>query len=72
MTNALDASLCFAKQIEGPVCIVRATDGKKKLACAVAAGDHVRFQMDVFTVVKASMDALKKPKRTKRVKSSAV
>jgi signal recognition particle subunit SRP14 len=54
------------------VCLVRATDGRRKVTCAVSAGDHVRFQMDLFTVIKASTDALKKPKRQKRVKSSAV
>eukprot|EP00173_Palmaria_palmata_P000592 Plantae.Rhodophyta-Palmaria_palmata.ctg12784.p2 GENE.Plantae.Rhodophyta-Palmaria_palmata.ctg12784~~Plantae.Rhodophyta-Palmaria_palmata.ctg12784.p2 ORF type:complete len:103 (-),score=15.41 Plantae.Rhodophyta-Palmaria_palmata.ctg12784:113-421(-) len=57
--------------LEGPVCIFRATDGKKKVACAVAAGDHVRFHMELFTVIKASTEALKKPKRSRRVKSAA-
>lgn len=27
---------------EGPVCLVRATDGKKKISCAVLAKDSVR------------------------------
>lgn len=53
------------------MCIFRATDGKKKVACAVAAGDHVRFHMELFTVIKASTEALKKPKRSRRVKSAA-
>jgi hypothetical protein len=51
--------------------MVRATDGKRKISCAVAAGDHIRFQMEMFTVIKASLSELKKPKRTKRQKNTA-
>lgn len=91
----------------GPVCLVRAGDGKKKLQCVVPMGDHVsvrpqrgrkrkrtyadmitdtirigeilggnnlsqlRFHMDLFTVIKANTEALKKPKRTRTKKTKA-
>lgn len=89
-------------QDNGPVCIVRAGDGKKKLQCVVPVGEHVsglcsrypcklvqaiadfcslvllslsctqlRFHMDLFTVIKANTEALKKPKRTRTKKSKA-
>jgi hypothetical protein len=71
LLTAPERSSTSPPQVDGPVCIVRATDGKRKVACAVSAGDHVRFHMDIFTVIKASTEALKKPKRAKRVKSTA-
>ncbi|KAL3684195.1 hypothetical protein R1sor_002217 [Riccia sorocarpa] len=41
-------------------CLVRATDGKKKISAALTAKDHQRFQMAYATVLKAHMDSLKK------------
>jgi hypothetical protein len=63
--------LNMRSKVDGPVCIARATDGKRKIACVIEAGDHVRFHMDMFTVIKANTEALKKPKRVKRAKSAA-
>lgn len=56
---------------EGPVCVVRASDGKQKLACVVPMGEHLNFHMDLFTVVRANTEALKKPKRNRAKKSKA-
>lgn len=55
----------------GPTCIVRASDGKKKLACVVPMGEHLAFHMDIFTVIKSNTEALKKPKRNRAKKSKA-
>lgn len=50
-------------------CLVRATDGKKKISCSLTAKDHQRFQTSYATVLKAHMDSLKKKEKNK--KSSA-
>lgn len=34
-------------QHDGPVCVVRASDGKRKIACVVPAGEHVRFHVSL-------------------------
>ena len=44
-------------------CLYRATNGKKKVSCVVPKKDYARFQTSYMTVVKASMDALKKRQR---------
>mmetsp|Transcript_20357 Transcript_20357/g.61345 ORF Transcript_20357/g.61345 Transcript_20357/m.61345 type:complete len:106 (-) Transcript_20357:2103-2420(-) len=49
------------------VCLVRATDGKRKFSTEVSAKDHVRFQMAYATILKAHMGSLK---RREKVKSS--
>eukprot|EP00168_Porphyra_purpurea_P005669 TRINITY_DN1674_c0_g1_i5.p3 TRINITY_DN1674_c0_g1~~TRINITY_DN1674_c0_g1_i5.p3 ORF type:complete len:129 (-),score=14.23 TRINITY_DN1674_c0_g1_i5:125-511(-) len=61
--------LCWRCRQEGAKCLVRATDGKKKISCAVLAKDSIRFQLDLMDVVKAHTNGLKnKPKKT-RVKT---
>ncbi|KAG0565221.1 hypothetical protein KC19_8G174700 [Ceratodon purpureus] len=44
-------------------CLVRATDGKKKISCSLTAKDHLRFQTSYGTVLKAHMDSLKKKEK---------
>lgn len=46
-------------------CLIRATDGKRKISTVVAAKDHVRFQDSYNTILKAHMDALKKREKKK-------
>lgn len=53
-------------KVDGPVCLVHASDGSRKIACVVPSGEHVRFHMDLFTVIKANTENLLKPKRAKR------
>jgi signal recognition particle subunit SRP14 len=52
-------------------CIVRATDGKKKISTLLSAKDHQRFQTAYATVLKAHMDTLKKrDKKEKKEKKT--
>lgn len=61
-----DVRTAKKQPIEGPVCLVRATDGKKKISCAVLAKDSIRFQLGLMDVVRAHTGALKaKPKKTR-------
>jgi len=57
-------------------CLVRATDGKKKISCSLTAKDHQRFQTSYATVLKAHMDSLKrkekKDKKEKRTTAAKV
>ncbi|CAK0787488.1 hypothetical protein CVIRNUC_010708 [Coccomyxa viridis] len=47
------------------VCLVRATDGKRKISTTVTAKDYSRFQESYATILKAHMDALKRREKTK-------
>lgn len=61
-----DVRTAKKQPIEGPVCLVRATDGKKKISCAVLAKDSIRFQLGLMDVVRAHTGGLKaKPKKTR-------
>ncbi|GAB2289163.1 RNA-binding signal recognition particle subunit srp14 [Dionaea muscipula] len=51
-------------------CLIRATDGKKKITTTVGAKDHQRFQASYATVLKAHMTALKKRERKDRRKTA--
>jgi signal recognition particle subunit SRP14 len=42
------------------VCLVRATDGDKKITTTVGAADFAKFQASYTLILKANMDALKK------------
>ncbi|KAL9254808.1 Signal recognition particle 14 kDa protein-like protein [Drosera capensis] len=53
-------------------CLVRATDGKKKITTTVGVKDHQRFQASYATVLKAHMTALKKRERKDRKKAADV
>lgn len=59
------------KKTDGPVCLVRATDGKRKIQCVVTSGQHVNFHMEMFTVIKANTENLVKPKRIKKKSNKA-
>lgn len=52
-------------------CIVRATDGKKKISTLLSAKDHYRFQMAYATVLKAHMDTLKKREKKEKKEKKA-
>ena len=47
-------------------CLVRASDGKKKISTVVSVKDHVYFLSACNTICKAHMDALKRKERSKR------
>lgn len=65
----IDGSLVAESQFR---CLVRATDGKKKISTLLSAKDHHRFQMAYATVLKAHMDTLKKrEKKEKKDKKAA-
>jgi len=53
-------------------CLVRATNGKQKISCVLSSGEHLRFHMDLMTLLRASADGLKKKAKTKKLKSSLV
>lgn len=46
-------------------CLVRATDGKRKLSTVLVSKDLARFQDSYSTILKAHTDALKKRERTR-------
>ncbi|KAK9842006.1 hypothetical protein WJX81_003819 [Elliptochloris bilobata] len=50
-------------------CLIRATDGKKKVTTTVSGKDHVRFQGSYGTILKAHMDNLKRREKTKSAKA---
>ncbi|CAK9327610.1 unnamed protein product [Citrullus colocynthis] len=50
-------------------CLIRATDGKKKISTSVGAKDHLRFQASYSTILKAHMTALKKRERKDKKKA---
>jgi len=54
--------------IEG-LCLIRATNGKKKLSTVINAKDINRFQMAFTSVLRANLDGLKKHGK-KKVKSA--
>lgn len=41
-------------------CLVRATDGKRKISTTVSTVDYAKFQASYSLILKAHMDALKK------------
>lgn len=49
-------------------CLLRATDGKKKLSTTVGAKDHGKFQMSYATILKAHTGALKRREKVKAAK----
>ena len=54
-----------------PKCLVRATNGKRKISCLVESADVPRFQLELLTVLRAGADGLKrKPKASKKAKAS--
>lgn len=47
-------------------CLVRATDGNRKLSTVVQDSELARFQESYTTIMRAHMDSLKKRDRTKQ------
>ncbi|KAF6264699.1 signal recognition particle, SRP14 subunit [Scenedesmus sp. NREL 46B-D3] len=52
-------------------CLIRATDGKRKISTAVAATDIVKFQTSYALILRAHMDSLKKREKSKPKKEAA-
>jgi signal recognition particle subunit SRP14 len=52
-------------------CLIRATDGKRKISTAVAAGEIVKFQASYALILRAHMDSLKKREKVKPKKEAA-
>eukprot|EP00884_Botryococcus_braunii_P009727 jgi/Botrbrau1/18756/Bobra.0386s0079.1 len=46
-------------------CLVRASDGKKKISTAVPEKEQFRFQDSLLTILKAHLDGLKKKEKAK-------
>eukprot|EP00877_Chromochloris_zofingiensis_P002591 jgi/Chrzof1/12332/Cz06g30190.t1 len=46
-------------------CLIRATDGKRKISTAVSATDYVKFQTSYSLILRAHMDALKRREKVK-------
>ncbi|DBA65899.1 hypothetical protein WJX79_001045 [Trebouxia sp. C0005] len=47
-------------------CLVRASDGKKKITTEISPKEQGRFQMSYATILRAHMDALKKREKSKK------
>ena len=54
-----------------PVCLYRATNGKRKESTAVSAADAPRFHAAYTVVIKSSMTALKRAKKPRKAKAAA-
>lgn len=46
-------------------CLIRATDGKKKISTAVSASEYMKFQSSYALILRAHIDALKKREKAK-------
>ncbi|KAI8463899.1 MAG: signal recognition particle, SRP9/SRP14 subunit [Monoraphidium minutum] len=46
-------------------CLIRATDGKRKISTALSAEQHVKFQASYALILRAHMDSLKKREKIK-------
>ncbi|XP_077999553.1 signal recognition particle 14 kDa protein-like [Glandiceps talaboti] len=49
-------------------CLVRATNGKRKITTVISSKDVTKFQMAYVTVLKANMDNLKKKDKSSKSK----
>ncbi|WIA37014.1 hypothetical protein OEZ86_013998 [Tetradesmus obliquus] len=52
-------------------CLIRATDGKRKISTAVVASEIVKFQSSYALILRAHMDSLKKREKSKPKKEAA-
>lgn len=50
------------------VCLIRATDGKRKISTAVSPSEYLKFQASYGLILRAQMDALKKREKVKTKK----
>jgi len=46
-------------------CLIRATDGKRKISTHLSAEQHVKFQASYALILRAHMDSLKKREKVK-------
>ena len=46
-------------------CLIRATDGKRKISTHLSAVQHVKFQASYALILRAHMDSLKKKEKVK-------
>ena len=46
-------------------CLVRATDGDRKISCTLSAEQHSKFQASFALIMRAHMDSLKKREKVK-------
>lgn len=58
------------ESLQHDLCLIRASNGKKKISTIVSAKDINKFQMAYTSVLRANFDALKKRER-KKAKGSA-
>jgi len=49
-------------------CLIRASDGKKKISTSLSPSEHVKFQTSYSLLLRAQMDSLKKREKTKAAK----
>lgn len=57
------------KQLEYK-CLIRASDGKRRISTAVGQGQYAKFSQSVVVIMKAHMDSLKKKEKTKADKGN--
>lgn len=53
------------------LCLIRATDGKRKISTTLPGKDCGKFQSSYSTILKAHMDSLKKREKTKAKKEAS-
>eukprot|EP00879_Flechtneria_rotunda_P000747 GHRR01000867.1.p2 GENE.GHRR01000867.1~~GHRR01000867.1.p2 ORF type:complete len:105 (+),score=32.48 GHRR01000867.1:278-592(+) len=46
-------------------CLLRATDGKRKISTALSASEYMKFQQSYAVILRAHMDSLKKREKAK-------
>lgn len=51
-------------------CLIRATDGKKKISTSLSASEYMKFQASYALILRAQMDALKKREKAKPKKEN--
>jgi signal recognition particle subunit SRP14 len=49
-------------------CLLRATDGKRKISTELSASEYLKFQASYGLILRAQMDALKKREKVKTKK----
>lgn len=49
-------------------CLIRATDGKKKISTTVSAAEYLKFQSSYALIMRAHIDGLKKREKAKSKK----
>eukprot|EP00128_Syssomonas_multiformis_P001539 Colp12_sorted_trinity150504_noHs@1383 len=70
-TQKRDKAAMASEPEEGPKTLIRAATSKKKISTLVSAKNLAKFHSSYTNILKANMDSLKKPKRTKTTKPKA-